>query len=161
MKILMDDSMLTRIVNMVIDFQKQENTTLPLLREQLVEAERSIENMLNAIQQGILTSSTKKRLDDLEAAKSDLEIRILQEEIQRPPLTEAKMIFWLHKFRGIDITDQIQRQRLIDTFVNAVYVYDDRIKLIFNYNDDAKTITMAEIEEGFGSDMGVGGASIV
>jgi len=31
-----------------------------VLCKQLVEAERGIENMLNAIQQGLFTSSTKK-----------------------------------------------------------------------------------------------------
>jgi len=36
---------------------------------------------------------------------------------------------------GIDITQLEQRQRLIDTFVNAVYLYDDKIVLTFNYKD--------------------------
>ena len=143
---------------MVLDLQKRENVTLPLLRKQLAEAERGIENMLNAIQQGVLTSSTKKRLDDLEAAKSDLEIKIIQEEMEKPLLTKEHIMFWLHKFRGIDATKKEQRQRLIDIFVNAVYLYDDKIILTFNYKDDAKTITMAEIEEIFGSDLVAGGA---
>jgi len=37
--------------------------------------------------------------------------------------------------------------------VNAVYLYDDKIVLTFNYKDDAKTITMAEIEASLGSDI--------
>lgn len=44
-----------------------------------------------------------------------------------------------------------QRQRLIDSFVNAVYVYDDRIVLTFNYRDGTETITLQDIE---GSDLG-------
>jgi hypothetical protein len=160
MNLLMDDSILAKIADMVLDLQKQENTTLPLLRKQLAEAERGIENMLNAIQQGILTSSTKKRLDDLESAKSDLEIKILQEEMQKPLLTREQIIFWLHKFRGIDTTDQEQRQRLIDTFVNAVYLYDDKIIFTFNYKGDAKTVTMAEISGSYGSDITVSSAKM-
>jgi hypothetical protein len=109
--------------------------------------------MLNAIQQGILNSSTKKRLDDLEATKSDLEVKILQEELQKPLLTREQILFWLHKFRGIDITQREHRQRLIDTFVNSIYLYDDKIALTFNYKDGAKTITIAEITENFGSDL--------
>ena len=83
-KLLSDDIILDRIVDMVLELQKRENTALPLLPKRLAEAERGIENMLNAIQQGILTPSTRKRLDDLETAKSDLEVRILQEEMQKP-----------------------------------------------------------------------------
>jgi hypothetical protein len=40
--------------------------------------------MLNATQQGVLTSSTKKRLDDLEDNKSKLEIAILLAECRSP-----------------------------------------------------------------------------
>jgi len=68
-------------------------------------------------------------------------------------LTREQILFWLHKFRGIDTSNREQRQRLIDTFVNAVYLYDDRIVLTFNYKDGSKTVTMGEIEGGFGSDL--------
>jgi hypothetical protein len=158
LRVLADDAILEKIADMVLALQKQENTALPLLRKQLAEAERGIENMLNAIQQGILNQSTKKRLDDLETTKSEIEIRILQEEMQKPLLTREQILFWLHKFRGIDTTKREQRQRLIDTFVNAVYLYDDKLVLTFNYKDGAKTITMAEIENNYGSDFTASGA---
>ena len=46
--------------------QASEDTTIPALKKQLADTERGIENMLNAIQQGVLTSSTKERLEALE-----------------------------------------------------------------------------------------------
>ena len=124
-----------------------------MLRKQLAETERGIDNMLNAIQQGILNQSTKKRLDDLEEAKSDLVVKILQEEMEKPLLTREQILFWLHRFRGIDISKQDQCQLLIDTFVNAVYLYDDRLVLMFNSKEEVKTITLAEIEKVFRSDI--------
>ena len=53
------------------------------------------------------------------------------------------------------MTKREQRQRLIDSFVNAVYLYEDKIILTFNYKDGSKTITLAEVE---GSDLSVLGA---
>ena len=153
MRLLADDAILERITDSILELQKQENITLPMLRKQLAETERGIDNMLNAIQQGILNTSTKKRLDDLEAAKGDLEVKIMQEEVEQPLLTRDQIMFWLHKFRGIDATQREQRQLLIDTFVNAVYLYDDKLVLMFNSKEGAKTVTMAEIEECFGSDL--------
>ena len=44
-------------------------------------------NGLNAIQQGILTPSTKSRLEELEAAKEDLEVRVANEKMAKPKLT--------------------------------------------------------------------------
>lgn len=43
--------------------------------------------MLNAIQAGIFTPSTKQRLDELEETKSQLEVSILQEKMHNPLLT--------------------------------------------------------------------------
>jgi DNA invertase Pin-like site-specific DNA recombinase len=143
---LADNVIIKNVADMVLTLQKQENVTLPMLRKQLAETERGIQNMLNAIQQGVLNQSTKQRLDELEAAKSDIEVRVLQEELQKPLLTREQILFFLHKFRNIDTTKQEQRQHLIDIFVNAIYLYDDKLVLTFNYKDGAKTITADEIK---------------
>ena len=60
---------------------------------------------------------------------------------------------FLQRFRAIDTTKPEQRQRLIDSFVNAVYVYDDKIILTFNYQDGTETITLDDIN---GSDLEAG-----
>ena len=39
---------------------------IPVLGKQLADTERGIGNMLNALQQGVLTSTTKERLEALE-----------------------------------------------------------------------------------------------
>jgi len=44
------------------------------------------------------------------------------------------------------------RIRLIDCFVNAVYVYDDgKYVVTLNYKDGAETVKSEEIAEAFGS----------
>ena len=56
--------------------------------------------------------------------------------------------------RTVSATKLVHRRRLIDSFVNAIYLYDDRITLVFNFKDGTKTITFAELEEsGLGSDI--------
>ena len=149
-KTIFDDSVISKIADTVAEIQKADNTTLPLLKKQLKEVDVGIENMLNAIQQGILTTSTKQRLDELEERKSELEIGIMQEEMNKPLLSREQIIFWLKKFRDTDIADKEQRQRLIDCFVNAVYLFDDRMIIVFNYKDGSKTVTLDDIK---GSDL--------
>ena len=39
--------------------------------------------------------------------------------------------------------------------MNAVYLYDDKIVLTFNYKDEAKTVTMADLTDFLGSDISV------
>lgn len=143
---LMNDKLIETLTNMLFEFQKKENTNIPQLKKQLAETERAIQNMLNAIQQGVFTSSTKQRLEELEATKSNLEINLINEEMQRPILTKEQISFWLYKFTKTDITNYEQRQRLIDSFINAIYLYDDKIIITFNYKDGSRTITLDDIK---------------
>ena len=159
MKLIQDDAVIDAIVAEVMKLQNQENTTLPLLEKQMREVENGIENMLNAIQAGVLTNSTKSRLEKLEAQQKELEVRIAEEKIARPRLSENQVRFWLTRFRKLDPNVKSHRETLINTFVNAVYLYDEKVLITFNYKDGTKTITFDEIAakdapEGNGSDLG-------
>lgn len=145
MMMVMDKPLMERITDKLLDLQGEENHDLRLLEQQLAETNKGIENMLNAIQAGIITESTKQRLADLEQSKSDLEERITENRIQHPALTREQIAFFLDQFQQTDVNDEEQRQRLIDSFVNAVYVYEDKIILIFNYKDGTKTITLNDV----------------
>ena len=158
MKLIQDDAVIDAIVAEVMELQDQENTTLPLLEKQMREVENGIENMLNAIQAGVLTNSTKSRLEKLEAQQKELEIRIAEEKIARPRLSENQVRFWLTRFRKLDPNVKSHRETLINTFMNAVYLYDEKVLITFNYKDGTKTITFDEIAakdapEGNGSDL--------
>ncbi len=159
MKLIQDDAVIDAIVAEVMELQEQENTTLPLLEKQMREVENGIENMLNAIQAGVLTNSTKSRLEKLEAQQKELEVRIAEEKIARPRLSENQVRFWLTRFRKLAPNVKSHRETLINTFVNAIYLYDEKVLITFNYKDGTKTITFDEIAakdapEGNGSDLG-------
>ena len=59
MKMIMNDQAIEAIVSTMIEEQNKENTKLPLYEQQLRETELGIQNILNAIQQGILTKTTR------------------------------------------------------------------------------------------------------
>ncbi len=72
MKLVEDDASMNAIIAKVMELQNQESTDLPIYEKQLKETEVGITNMLNAIQMGILTSSTKERLEALEEQRKEL-----------------------------------------------------------------------------------------
>ena len=159
MKMIRDDDSIQSIVDAVMILQEQENTVLPLLEKQMKDIENGIENLLNAIQAGVLTSSTKGRLEKLEAQQKELEIRIAEEKLAKPKVSADFVKFWLTNFRKLDPNVKSHRETLINTFVNAVYLYDEKVLIAFNYKDGTKTITFDEIAakdapEGNGSDLG-------
>ena len=133
--------------------QEREDVTIPALRRQLAETEKGIENMLNAIQQGIFTASTKQRLEELEKQKEELSLSMTTAELQKPKLTREYMEHWFSQFRYGDPNDREFQKRLIDTFVNAIFVYDDKLVLTYNYQHGTQTITLKEVEDFLGSDL--------
>ena len=144
-KVIFSDEIIEQLIDLVMEAQQKENTRLPVLKDQLRDTEKRLANLLEAIEQGILTPTTKQRLDELEARKEALNTSILEEELKKPVLTREWMRFWFEKFRKGDMRDMEHQRQIIDTFVNSVYVFDDRVVLNFNFTDDSKTISREEV----------------
>ena len=147
MKMVMDDKAIEAIVSMLMDLQDRDNVNVPLYEQQLREADTAIGNLLNAIQQGILTRSTKERLEELENRRDELENRLACEKLAKSKVSAEFMTFWLHRFRKLDVRQKSHRKMLIDTFINAIFLYDDKMVISFNYKEGTKTITFAELQE--------------
>jgi hypothetical protein len=103
--------------------------------------------MLNAIQSGILTESTKQRLEELEQAKKDTEVAMLQEKIASPMFTREQIEYWICQWREINPSNEKERKDLIDVFVNSVFHYDNELLIIFNHKDGEKIVTLDEVDK--------------
>ena len=89
----------------------------------------------------------KTRMDELNAQKAEITASMAELELASGfQLTRDHIAFFLRQFRDADMTDRNCQKRLIQTFVNAVLVYDDKIKIVFNYAADSNTITLETIE---------------
>ena len=58
----------------------------------------------------------------------------------------------------MDVTQKSHRKMLIDTFVNAIFLYDDKVVITFNFREGSKTITFSDLQQAIengvnGSDM--------
>ena len=96
-------------------------------------------------------------MEQLEETKRELEARIAEEKLAKPKVTEEFIRFWLLRFRKLDMSLKDQRQALVDTFINSIYLYDDKVLITFNYKEGTQTITFEEAAEaaskGNGSDL--------
>ena len=150
-RVLSDDAVIERIADAIVALQDQEDPMLPAMRKQLKDCEKGIENLLNAIQAGIVTGGTKERLESLEAQKENLQSSILQAQLDRPKYTKEEIVAWILQFRGGNIEDKAYQKEIIDVFLNSIYVYEDRMVFTYNYKDGAETIRKEEIEAAFRS----------
>ena len=151
-RVLQDDE-ISRIAEAIVALQEKEDTSLPAMRQQLTECEKAIDNMLNAIQQGIITASTKERLEQLETQRQELKLSILQVQMTKPRYTKEQIVSWINRFKYGSADDPQYQKQIIDTFINSIYVFDDKLAFTYNFKDGTETITLAEIQAAFGSDL--------
>lgn len=134
------------VIELVMELQGRKSLSLPAFEKQLSETNAAIDNLLNAIQQGILTKSTKERLEQLETTRDELEQKIALEKMAKPRVSEDFIRFWLKRFQHLDTTKLEHRKMLIGTFVNAIYLYDDKAVIALNYKDGTKTVNFNDME---------------
>ena len=144
-KLVLNDPVIEHLTNLILEAQGRESTRLPVLKEQLRDTEKRLSNLLEAIEQGILTPTTKQRLDELEARQDTLKASILEEELQRPTLSREQILFWFEQFQQGNANSPVYQRQIIDNFVNSVYVFEDRVVLNFNFKENAKTVPLREV----------------
>ena len=106
---------------------------------------------MKAIEMGIITETTKQRMEELEEERKDIEANIAKEEIKKPLLSKERIMYWLYSFKNGDIENPDYQRRIIDTLLNSVYVYDNpdgSRKLVMTFNvsgQNTATISSSDI----------------
>ena len=143
----LDDDTINWIADSVVEYsQHQESASgIGLLEEQLKDTQRSIKNLMAAIEQGIITPTTKARLMELEKEQSDIDRKITMAKADVIPVNRDQLVGWLKKLQAGDVHDKKYQAELFDTFLIAVYVYDnpdgqDYMKVVFNYAGSKNTV---------------------
>ena len=96
---------------------------------------------MRAIEDGTGSARLSARLRDLEEQESILRAQLaaIDEPAAAPVYDRDQLIFMLSQFqRGPDEQDEEYKQRLIDTFVHAVYLTDEIAFVQFNITDPEK-----------------------
>ena len=81
----------------------------------------------------------------MEQIRDEINLKLIKEEMKKPTVTKEGLVLWLQQFQTMGLETKEQKQRLIDCFVNSVYLYDDKIVITFNYKEVSKTITLKEV----------------
>lgn len=85
--------------------ERDDNSVLKGLQSQLKETQKSIENIIKAIEQGMITPSTKEQLEALEADKTRIENGIMEESVAILRIIRDQVVYYLEQFRSGHATD--------------------------------------------------------
>lgn len=123
-----------------------KTAALENFESELKAKDKAINALLSAIEQGVVTKSTKERLLTLEMQKEEIEAKIaLEKARQIKPLEVEKVKAFLNFFAREKYKDDQEKNEFFNSFINRVILYDDRV-LIF-YNTDANHPTVIKRDE--------------
>ena len=126
--------------------RKERESRIGAMEDQLAETKKGIKNILTAIEQGIITPSTKDRLQELEAERTKIEASIAAAKADIVPVERERLIEWLRSLKEGDINNKKFQAQLFDTFLLAAYVYDDRLVITFTFTGGEEvTVPLVEI----------------
>lgn len=97
----------------------------------------------------MFNSALQQRMTELDAQKTALTASLAEFDLVQDAvgLTRDHILFFLMQFRDMDASDRECQRRLISTFVNAIYLYDDKLTMGFNYSGPANTVTLQQVEK--------------
>ncbi|MGN1201349.1 MAG: recombinase family protein [Candidatus Caccovivens sp.] len=119
------------LINKIVEMHNKrsgENTTIHILLSDLSNVNKSIANIIKAIEQGIFTESTKERLEGLEQTK-----RELQEKLAIAKSTEKINITKEEIANYFEYSLKQCPQTMIELLVKEIKVFNDKIEIAFNY----------------------------
>ena len=138
-----------------------ETHTIKQLKKLFEDYHKKRENLINAVaecENSSLRQTFYLKILEIESQIETLEIEITKEEKKQFILTEPQIKSFLFSLKQGKIDDIRYRQVLIDTFVNRIYLYDDRLSIVFNTGDETITINdtiLSDIEVNHGSKEGL------
>lgn len=107
--------------------------------EEAEKAVRRLEQELNKLVDALIEAPKAahpriyEKMESLEAQKAALEADLIKLRIASDiRITEDEVRAWLKKFCTGDLFDEGFRRNIIDTFINSVYLYDNRVLIFYN-----------------------------
>lgn len=131
---MLTDDVINKIADRALDIQKNDTTgaSIARLENALRDVRTKRKNILTAIENGAYTPEFNQRLNELACTEENLEIDLAKLKIKEPEITRDAMLVWLRSFRDGSLDDARFCKRLINTFVQNIVVFPDRIVVTYN-----------------------------
>lgn len=141
-EVLHDPKAVHEMATKLFAFQEQDTPYLNMLREKKKETQNKLSNIMKVLEDGGGEfMSFKKKYAELENELKELEIKIDKEMLVCPNFNLDQIEETLSFFAGFDLSNDEDRQRLVDVFLNSVFAHKNGdIDIVFNYMTGRKAV---------------------
>ena len=140
----LQDDVIETIADRTVEYCKraEADSDVPILEAALHDTQRGIKNLMSAIEAGIITATTKDRLIELEGEQARLTSQLTAAKANIVTVSKSDLMAALTLFRDGDVKDKRFQSKIFDTFLVAVYLYDNELTLIFSFAGADKNLTI-------------------
>ena len=143
LRYILTSEQIVKIAKAVVDEYKKDfsHNRVDELKAAIRKTENELEKLVDTLLD-VPRSARQRiydRMESLELQKADMEENLSRLVVATGiQLTEEEVASWISQFRNGDIEDIEFCRRVIDTFVNSVYMYDDRTVIFYNIRGGKK-----------------------
>ena len=119
----------------MVDNYEKDTEKVRILRHKLKKINVDKQNLIKSLKDG--ASDTVRRIIFEEIEKLDNNAKIIQKDIdietmRALPIEYSEIKFFLTNIRNGNIDDLKYQKALIATLINKIYLYDDKMTIVFN-----------------------------
>ena len=133
---VLTDKEIPIIAKNVVEYaEKHDNSDLKYLQDKLKDLKRQNESLTNSLKYCEVDAVRKTIIDEMskiENEKINTINAIKEEEKNHTYIEYDKVVYFLEQMRNGNVNDMRYRQRLINCFINKVFLWDDKIIISFN-----------------------------
>ena len=141
---ILTDEKIDKISKNICDFsEKESNTdTLKRLKKLIKENEKATENLVKALEAGKAVDIISAQIEKRQIEKQNLEAELAKEKILNPKLEFAQVKFFFDRFKNGNVNDMKFCQYMVDTFINRVFLFKEKLLILCNACDRAINIPL-------------------
>ena len=134
LKLLNTPEKISRLADEVVKLNEQiskEQSILNLLISERAKIQKSLDNVMIAIEEGIITSTTKARMTELENSLAEINMKIAAEEskLDRTLKKEDVEKFIIEALAS-------EPKAMIELLIDKIILYEDRIEIFYIYGNN-------------------------
>ncbi|HKL42125.1 MAG TPA: recombinase family protein [Clostridia bacterium] len=147
------DKNIDKIVKEVMKICEEDKDTsnYKILEKRLKKLKTQKQNLIESLKESSSNQNFRtmifEEFEKIENKELVLEKEMLKEENLMNTLTPEHILFFLNDLRKGDIKDYRYRQLLVDVFINKIYLYDDKITIVFNVSHEKTEFDLDFLEK--------------
>ena len=145
------DEVIEQAADQILEYQEKQKSlsNIQSLESHLSEAEKKLDNIMAAIENGAAIKKFMDRAAELENEIEDIKLQIEQKKLSLPTLSRDHVLYFFEKMRSIDPNNERSRSLLIEALLCKAFLYKDgKLVLILNTGNprEQDQLTLENIE---------------